>query len=242
MSHEPAKMPISSKQGNDMSGLDMSGMDMSEMKMPGMKHGMRGMSGAAPKAPAHAPRHASGESAYPQPKDVHLALGPEVVSLAKDPTERLDTPGGGLDGNGRRVLVYTDLVRLAIGPQNGSFVTRDPDAEVLLHLTGNMERFIFGFNGLTYDQSEPVRFPHGQRILVTLINDTMMEHPIHLHGMLVELENKQGRLRPLKQTVNVKPAEKLRYYVNATELGRWALHCHLLYHMDAGMFTSAVVA
>jgi FtsP/CotA-like multicopper oxidase with cupredoxin domain len=87
-----------------------------------------------------------------------------------------------------------------------------------------------------------VRFPHGQRILVTLINDTMMEHPIHLHGMLTELENQQGRLRPLKQTVNVQPAEKLRDYVNATELGRWALHCHLAYHMDAGMFTSAVVA
>jgi FtsP/CotA-like multicopper oxidase with cupredoxin domain len=176
------------------------------------------------------------------PRMCIFALGPEVVSLAKDPTERLDTPGDGLDGNGRRVLVYADLVRLAIGPQNGPFVTREPDAEVLLHLTGNMERFIFGFNGLTYDQSEPVRFPHGQRILVTLINDTMMEHPIHLHGMLVELENQKGRLRPLKQTVSVKPAEKLRYYVNATELGRWAYHCHLLYHMDAGMFTSAVVA
>ena len=225
-------MSMPSKPKDDMSGMDMAGMDMPGMKMPGMK--MPGMQHTMPGM--------SGQTAYPRPQDVHLALGPQVASIAKDPMERLDTPGDGLEGNGRRVLVYTDLVRLATGPQNGAFVTRDPDAEVLLHLTGNMERFIFGFNGLTYDQSQPVRFPHGQRILVTLVNDTMMEHPIHLHGMLTELENHQGRLRPLKQTVNVKPAEKLRYYVNATELGRWALHCHLAYHMDAGMFTSAVVA
>lgn len=225
MAHDTRKMPGMSmprKQGDDMAGMDMSGMDMSP--------------------PPHARPNASGQVAYPQPQDVHLALGPAVASIAKDPTERLDTPGDGLDGNGRRVLLYADLIRLAGGPQNAPFVTRDPDAEVLLHLTGNMERFIFGFNGLNYDQSQPVRLPYGQRILVTLINDTMMEHPIHLHGMLTELENQEGRLRPLKHTVNVKPAEKLQYYVNATELGRWAYHCHLLYHMDAGMFTTAVVA
>jgi CopA family copper-resistance protein len=243
MSNGPKKIP--SKQSDDMSGMDMSGMEMSGTNMPGTQHGMPRMSGpsrSAPKRPPHAHPNASGQLAYPQPQDVHLALGPEVVSIAKNPIERLDTPGDGLEGNGRRVLVYNDLVRLGNGPQNAAFVTRDPDAEVLLHLTGNMERFIFGFNGLTYDQSQPVRFPHGQRILVTLINDTMMEHPIHLHGMLTEIENQKGRLRPLKHTVNVKPAEKLQYYVNATELGRWAYHCHLLYHMDAGMFTSAVVA
>ena len=233
-----------SEQGKDTSNMDMSGIDMSSKNIPGMQHRMPGMSGissSAPKRPPHAHPNASGQVAYPQPKDVHLALGPAVGSLAKDPIERLDTPGDGLEGNGRRVLVYTDLVRLASGPQNAAFLARDPDAEVLLHLTGNMERFILGFNGLTYDQSQPVRFPHGQRLLVTLINDTMMEHPIHLHGMLTELENRKDRLRPLKHTVNVKPAEKLQYYVNATELGRWAYHCHLLYHMDAGMFTTAVV-
>lgn len=210
----------------DMSETDMSGMDMSGMDVSGMN--MR--------------RAQPGQTAYPQPRDVHLALGPAVSSIAKDPIGRLDTPGDGLEGNGRRVLVYADLMRLARGPHNAPLITRDPDAEVLLHLTGNMERFIFGFNGRNYDQSQPVRFPHGQRILVTLINDTMMEHPIHLHGMLTELENRKDGLRPLKHTVNVKPAEKLQYYVDATELGRWAYHCHLLYHMDAGMFTSAVVA
>lgn len=253
MSNGPKKMPgmsMPDRHGDDMSSMDMSGMgmsgmDMSKKNMPGTQRGMPGMTGAstsAPKRPPHAHPNASGQIAYPQPKDVHLALGPAVVSLAKNAIERLDAPGGGLEGNGRRVLVYADLVRLPGGPQNAAFLMRDPDAEVLLHLTGNMERFIFGFNGLTYDQSQPVRLPYGQRLLVTLINDTMMEHPIHLHGMLTELENQKGRLRPLKHTVNVKPAEKLQYYVNATELGRWAYHCHLLYHMDAGMFTTAVVA
>lgn len=241
-SQKMPSMSMSGKPGDDMSGMDMAGMDM-----PGMSgmSGMPGMSGPSHRAAnrsQHVLRGTSDQVAFPRPQDVHLVLGPEVTSIAKDPVERLDTAGDGLEGNGRHVLVYADLVRLATGPQNGAIVTRDPDAEVLLHLTGNMERFIFGFNGLTYDQSQPVRFPHGQRILVTLVNDTMMEHPIHLHGMLTELENHQRRLRPLKHTVNVKPAEKLRYYVNATELGRWALHCHLIYHMEAGMFTSAVVA
>ncbi|MDE3152828.1 MAG: copper resistance system multicopper oxidase [Gemmatimonadota bacterium] len=208
--------------------------------MAGMDAGAKaGMAGGIPSPPRP---NATGQVAYPQPRDVRLSLGPAVSNIAMHPTERLATPGDGLDNNGRRVLTYADLVRLDGGPQNGPFVTRDPDAEVLLHLTGNMERYIFGFNGLTYDQSEPVRFPSGQRILVTLVNDTMMEHPIHLHGMFTELDNHHDRLRPLKHTVIVKPGEKLHYYVNATELGRWAYHCHMLYHMEAGMFTTAVVA
>jgi CopA family copper-resistance protein len=216
--------------GGGMGNRSMKGMNMS-----GMAHGMS--SGMQP-----APVNATGQRAYPQPRDVHLELGPAVVNIAMHPTQRLDRPGDGLNDNGRRVLTYADLVRLEKGPQNAPFTERDPDAEVLLHLTGNMERYIFGFNGLTYEQSDPVRYPYGQRIRVTLINDTMMEHPIHLHGMFTELENQHGRLRPLKHTVSVKPGEKLHYYVNATERGRWAYHCHLIYHMEAGMFTTAVVA
>lgn len=246
-----------SKGGMDMGGKGKGGMDMggmAGMKMPAKQKPDAGMSGMDMSAmqghsmdkamamPHRAPANAAGQVAYPQPQDVHLETGPAVVNIAMNPTERLDRPGDGLNNNGRRVLTYSDLVRLDKGPQNAPFVTRDPDAQVLLHLTGNMERYIFGFNGETYDQSQPVRFPYGQRIRVTLINDTMMEHPIHLHGMFTELENHKGRLRPLKHTVNVKPGEKLHYYVDATERGRWAYHCHLLYHMEAGMFTTAVVA
>jgi CopA family copper-resistance protein len=240
----PPLDPIYDRTMLDMGMADMAGMagmaGMHDMPdMPGMP-GMPGMS--MPAGPRRAPANATGQIAYPQPQDVHLQPGPAVVHIAAHPTERLDQAGGGLDGNGRRVLTYAELTRRADGPQNGDFVTRAPDAEVLLHLTGNMERFIFGFNGLTYEQSEPVRFPYGQRIEVTLVNDTMMEHPIHLHGLFTELDNHRGRLRPLKHTISIKPGEELHYFVNATEAGRWAYHCHLLYHMCAGMFTSAVIA
>jgi CopA family copper-resistance protein len=220
---------------------------MIDMGMAGMA-GMAGMGHMGwtppprPKIPHSAPANASGQIAYPQPQEVHLRIGPAVVHIAPHPTERLDRPGDGLNDNGRRVLTYTDLVRLATGPQNIPFSEREPDAEVMLHLTGNMDRYILGFNGLTYDQSQPVRYPYGQRIWVTLINDTMMEHPIHLHGLFTELDSRPDRLRPLKHTVNVKPGEKVHYYLTANELGRWAYHCHLLYHMEAGMFTSAIIA
>jgi CopA family copper-resistance protein len=226
--------------GMKMAGMDMPGMDMSGMDMPGMDMPARGAMGRG--HPALGGPNPTGQVAYPQPRDVHLKRGPAVVNIAVDPVERWDDPGDGLRNNGRRVLTYADLVRLSRGPQNWPIDARDPDAEVLLHLTGNMDRYIFGFNGLTYDQSEPVRFPLGQRIRVTLINDTMMEHPIHLHGMFTELENHHGRLGPLKHTVNVQPGEKMSYLLDASEIGRWAYHCHLLYHMAAGMFTSAIVA
>ena len=234
----PPMDPVYSRTMIDM-GMAMSGMSgMNGMNMSGMGS----MKSMRPKMPQPAPVNASGQTAYPQPQDVHLKLGPEVVNIASHPTERLNRPGDGLNDNGRRVLCYADLVRLVEGPQNIPFNESDPDAEVLLHLTGNMDRYIFGFNGLTYNQSEPVRFPYGQRLWVTLINDTMMEHPIHLHGLFTELDSRPDRLRPLKHTVSVKPGEKVHYYVTANERGRWAYHCHLLYHMEAGMFTSAVVA
>ncbi|HVA19113.1 MAG TPA: copper resistance system multicopper oxidase [Solirubrobacteraceae bacterium] len=243
LNHTAMPMPAKAAMNMpDMPGMHMPGMPTpAKSAKPGMPD-MPGMSGAMATARRSAPANASGQVAYPQPQDVHLRLGPSVVNIAEHPTERLDMPGDGLNGNGRRVLTYAHLIRRASGPQNGPFVTREADAEVLLHLTGNMQRFIFGFNGLSYDQSQPVRFPYGQRIRVSLINDTMMEHPIHLHGLFTELDNHRGRLRPLKHTINVKPGEIVHYFVNATELGRWAYHCHLLYHMDAGMFTTAVIA
>ncbi|NKF22978.1 copper resistance system multicopper oxidase [Solimonas marina] len=244
MAHQPSAMTMGG--GHQMSGMhDMHGAAASGMAMGGMHHGGHHgwMPPPTPPLPATAPTNASGIVAYPQPKDVHLQRGPAVVNIAASPTTRLDKPGDGLNGNGRRVLTYADLVRLDRGPQNIAFDARDPQAEVLLHLTGNMDRYIFGFNGQTYEQARPVRLPYGQRILVTLINDTMMEHPIHLHGMFTELHNSADhRRRPLKHTVSVKPGEKLHYWVTADERGRWAYHCHLLYHMEAGMFTSAEVA
>jgi len=135
---------------------------------------------------------------------------PEVDNVAMMPTERLDDPGGGLSGNGRRVLTYADLRALRAGDD-----PRPPSREIILHLTGNMQRFIWGFDGKNFSEAEPILLKRGERVRFVLINDTMMEHPIHLHGLWSELENGNGGFRPYKHTINVKPGERLSYLVSA---------------------------
>jgi len=153
------------------------------------------------------------------------------------PMERLAEPGNGLNDNGRRVLTYEDLRALCRGAD-----PRPPDREIELHLTGNMERFIWGFNGEKFSAAEPIRLKLGERVRFILVNDTMMGHPIHLHGLWSELENGHGEFRPYKHTINVKPGERLSYLVSADTPGHWAYHCHLLYHMEAGMFRAVIVS
>lgn len=162
---------------------------------------------------------------------VHLRVGPSVAEVAREVGSRLNDPGDGLRNNGRRVLTYADL-RARFRGVDG----RPPTREIELHLTGNMERYIWGFNGVGFAEAEPIRLRLGERVRFVLINDTMMAHPIHLHGLWSELENGQGEFRPYKDTITVKPAERLSYLVSADTPGRWAYHCHLLYHMQAGMF------
>ena len=162
---------------------------------------------------------------------------PSVDNVAMSPTERLNEPGIGLDGNGRRVLTYTDLRAVQKGDD-----PRPPSRDIVLHLTGNMTRYMWGMDGKSYSQAEPIRLKLGERVRFVLINDTMMEHPMHLHGLWSELENGQGEYRPYKHTIIVKPGEKLSYLVTADEPGMWAYHCHLVYHMDMGMFRAVVVA
>ncbi|MFV2072004.1 MAG: copper resistance system multicopper oxidase [Thermoanaerobaculales bacterium] len=158
--------------------------------------------------------------------------GPENSTAPTVLLNRLGEPGIGLADVGHRVLVYTDLKRL-----DGDFDDRPPDREVELHLTGNMERYIWGFDGKKFSATDhPIQFNYGERLRLIMINDTMMEHPIHLHGMWMELENGHGPLIPRKHTISVKPAERLSVLISVDAPGRWALHCHLLYHMDAGMF------
>ena len=150
---------------------------------------------------------------------------------------RLGEPGTGLEDNGRRVLVYTDLAALHPDPE-----TRPVDREIELHLTGNMQRFVWGFDGRSFSQSGPLQVKLGERVRFVLINDTMMEHPIHLHGFLFSLENgREGKL-PLKHTLNVKPAERVSFVFTADTPGHWAFHCHLMYHMEAGMFRTVLVS
>lgn len=198
--------------------MDHSQHDMSGMDHDAMDHSSQGET-------ADMPRHAPAE------------FGPTVDMRAMRPQHRLDDPGVGLRNNGRRVLTYADLHTLG-----GPIDRRAPGREIELHLTGHMERFIWSFGGRKFSQAEPLRFEHGERLRIVLVNDTMMTHPIHLHGMWSEIETPAGEFLVRKHTVSVQPGQRLAYAVTADALGRWAYHCHLLYHMEAGMFREVIVA
>lgn len=186
-------------------------------------HGSHVEHTAAP-ADTYAPVHASAE------------FSPTVDARAEWVSTRLDDPGLGLRDNGRHVLTYADLHTLG-----GPIDRREPSRELVLHLTGHMERFIWSFNGRKFSEAAPLRFAYGERLRITLVNDTMMMHPIHLHGMWSEVETPAGEFQVRKHTVNVNPAQQIQYAVTADALGRWAYHCHLLYHMEAGMFREVEV-
>ena len=157
--------------------------------------------------------------------------GPGNSTIAEMPASRVSEAGSGLGDAGRRVLVYTDLRRLSADGPDGT-----PEREIELHLTGNMERQIWGFDGKKYSEAnEPIPFDYGKRQRVTFVNDTMMDHPMHLHGMWMVLENGAGAKRPRKHTINVKAGERLSFDVEPDEPGKWAFHCHLLFHMELGM-------
>ena len=209
---------------------DMGMGSMQQGSMPGMSHGpMQGM------ATDHGSMSAmSSMEASPEAKKLQGSVG--VDNLAMVPTERLQSAGEGFPP-GRRVLSYVDLRALKPGSD-----PRPPSHEITLHLTGNMERFIWGFDGKKFSEAGPIELKRGDRVRFVLINDTMMEHPIHLHGLWSELDNGHGEFRPYKHTINVKPGERLSYLVTADEPGRWAFHCHLLYHMETGMFREVHVA
>ena len=158
--------------------------------------------------------------------------GPGNSSVAAVSRSRLDEPGAGLAKAGHKVLVYADLESTTPQPDQ-----REPDREVELHITGNMDRYMWSFDGKKYSEARtPIPFRYGERLRLIFVNDTMMEHPIHLHGMWMELENGHGPTRPRKHTIVVKPAERVSVAITADAPGRWAMHCHLLLHMEMGMF------
>ena len=201
---------------------DMMGDMGGDHAMHGMDHGaMAGMAmGAAP-----AVHHARTE------------YGPGVDMRVDTPRTNLDDPGTGLRDNGRRVLTYADLHTVG-----GPIDAREPGREIELHLTGNMERYMWSFDGVKFSDARPIHFNHGERLRIVLVNDTMMNHPVHLHGMWSELENPDGGFQVRKHTINVQPAQRVTYAVTADNPGRWAYHCHLMYHMEAGMFREVVVS
>ena len=209
---------------------------MTDMGMGGMPHGsMPGMDhGAMPGMDHGSMPGMSGMEATPEAKELQGRVG--VDNVAEMPVERLNRAGEGFPA-GRRVLTYADLRAARPGGD-----PRPPSRDITLHLTGNLERFIWGFDGKKFSEAGPIVLQRGERVRFVLINDSMMEHPIHLHGLWSELENGQGELRPYKHTINFKPGEKLSYLVTADEPGRWAYHCHLLYHMEMGMFREVRVS
>lgn len=157
--------------------------------------------------------------------------GPGNSAVPMETKSRFAEPGTGLEDTGTRVLLYSDLRSLTASQDS-----RPPGRDIELHLTGNMERYMWGFDGKKFSEAEPITFHFGERVRLTLVNDTMMNHPIHIHGMFMELDNGAGAFKPRKHTINVKPAERLSLDITADALGSWAFHCHILYHMEMGMF------
>jgi CopA family copper-resistance protein len=222
---------------------------MADMGHGGMGQGMGEMAAPAPaSADPHAGHAMPGQPPPSPPQDQHAGhdMGAMAGMLTHPPTEdgnplvdmqtmmptsKLDDPGIGLRNNGRRVLTYADL-RSAFDDPDG----RDPGRTIELHLTGHMERFAWSFDGVKFSGAEPVRLTYGERLRIVLVNDTMMTHPIHLHGMWSDIEDDQGQFHLRKHTVDMPPGSKRSFRVTADALGRWAFHCHLLYHMEAGMF------
>ncbi|MDR6913595.1 CopA family copper-resistance protein [Pseudomonas sp. 3296] len=196
-----------------MDDMGMGGMDHGSMgDMEGMDHGGMVMPGMQ--------SHPDAE------KD-----NPLVDMQAMTTSPKLDDPGLGLRNNGRRVLTYSDLRSTFEDPDG-----REPSRTIELHLTGHMEKFAWSFNGVKFSDAEPLRLKYGERVRVVLVNDTMMTHPIHLHGMWSDLEDENGQFMVRKHTIDMPPGSRRSYRVTADALGRWAYHCHLLYHMEMGMF------
>lgn len=201
----------------------MKGGDAAMTDMPGMPR---------MKMPGDAPMAGGGAMHGP---DKHGA-GNSAVAMAA--TNRLGEPGLGLEGMPWRVLVYNDLQSLKPG-----YDTRPPEREIELHATGNMERYMWSFDGKKYSEAmDPIAFHYGERLRFTWVNDTMMDHPLHLHGMFMELDNGHGAHKPRKHTIILKPGEKLSSEITVDAPGLWAFHCHILYHMEMGMFRVVSVA
>jgi CopA family copper-resistance protein len=176
---------------------------------------------------AHAGHEMPGMPKHPPSEDDN----PLIDMQTQMPEARLSDPGIGLRENGRKVLTYADLRSTFADPDG-----RDPGRQIELHLTGHMEKFAWSFDGIKFSDAVPMRLQYGERVRIVLVNDTMMTHPIHLHGMWSDLENETGEFMVRKHTIDMPPGTRRIYRVRADALGRWAYHCHLLFHMEAGMF------
>ncbi|MHA6637840.1 copper resistance system multicopper oxidase [Stutzerimonas frequens] len=210
--HGQAAAPVQSDDPHAGHGdMNHGAMNQGQMDHAAMGHGSSG----------------SGMQAHPASE----TNNPLVDMQTMMPVPKLDDPGIGLRDNGRRVLTYADLRSTFADPDG-----REPTRTIKLHLTGHMERFAWSFDGIPFADAEPIRLKYGERVRFVLVNDTMMHHPIHLHGLWSDLEDEHGNFQVRKHTIDMPPGSKRSYRVTADALGRWAYHCHMLMHMDLGMF------
>ncbi|PLY12694.1 MAG: copper resistance system multicopper oxidase [Sedimenticola sp.] len=232
MDHSQHQMPG----GQTMTGMDHSQHQMpGGQMMPGMDHSQHQMNGGGGmKMQALEPNPSDFTGGPVQHAETEYGL--HVDMRADAPQYRLDDPGVGLRNNGRRVLTYADLKNLRT-----TYDHREPDREIELHLTGNMGRYMWSINGVKHSEAEPLRWKRGERLRITFVNDTMMNHPMHLHGMWSDLETGDNNYLPRKHTVIVQPGSRISYRVTVDAEGGWAYHCHLLYHM-LGMFRTVIVS
>jgi CopA family copper-resistance protein len=241
MDHDEMDMAAMDMQGMDHSQMNHDGMDVGAMDMQGMDHSQ--MDHEQMDMPMQTMQSSLGRAGFGSSNDItHTPseFGPQVDMRSQNPQNALNDPGVGLRNHqqlyNRRVLNYGDLKNL-----NTTLDTREPEREIELHLTGNMGRYMWSMNGIKFADAEPLNLHFGERVRFILVNDTMMTHPIHLHGMWSELETGDPEHLPRKHTVIVQPGSKISYLVTADARGSWAYHCHLLYHM-MGMFREVRVS
>jgi CopA family copper-resistance protein len=246
MDHSKMAMAASDMQGmdhskmamgaGDMQGMDHSKMDMGAGDMQGMDHSKMDMGAAKATVSGLG---LAGFGSNNEIKHTDTEYGPQVDMRADTPKSGLHDPGIGLRDHqqqfNRKVLTYGDIKGL-----HPTYDKRQPSREIQLHLTGNMNRYMWSVNGVKFMDAAPLEFEYGERLRITLVNDTMMTHPMHLHGMWSELETGDPDFIPRKHTVLVQPGSKISYLVTADAIGQWAYHCHLLFHMP-GMFRKVVV-
>ncbi len=242
---EPVTLTMADMGMGGIEGMDHGTMDGGKQDHAAMDHAAMGhsMEPAPSKAPTAGMDHSGGGMSHSMrdgsnlPPDVQLGAGVDMI--APMPVDRMDYPGLGLDKVDHRTLRYTDL--RAKKPDHS---VKSPSRQMQIHLTGNMERYMWSFDGKKFSAvaDDPIRFAYNERVRVKLVNDTMMAHPIHLHGHFFELVNGAGHgQQPRKHTVIVQPGSTATFDLTADESGDWAFHCHLLYHMHSGMFQVVTV-
>jgi CopA family copper-resistance protein len=242
MSHDMSSMKDMNHDMSSMKGMDhdmssMKGMDHDMSSMKDMNHDMSSMKGmnhdmSSMKGMDHDMSSMKG-------MDHDMPMNSATVKAASDKND--NTVFGWANAStpeGNKALQYSDLQSL--DPQKD---TRAAEREIEIRLGGNMERYIWTINGKKFNEADPLVVKYGERIRLKFVNDSMMAHPMHLHGMFMQLENGQDPSNmPNKHTVIVPPGKTITTLLTADELGEWAIHCHLLYHMSAGMMNKLIVA